>query len=521
MFPKSAILFSCLVFLLSSPIKADFNEVAELRAAYQYLNQLREDADMKLFKKNLMLEKSAGYHAHYLSVNAVIAHLEKPGRPAFSGIKPSDRALAAGYNSKIVTENFSSGQKNSFDSIEGLMSAIYHRFGFLDFSKDEVGIAFAVAETGVNFGYNMGNDQQNRFCQNSIYEGKDSYYQDVCKSGEKVSVKKFDQLANNVMKENPSIIVWPPKGSEQVLTVFYEEIPDPLPSMAVSGYPVSIQFNPYYYNHVSLIRFELYKSKTGALVHPVHVMHKKNDPNHKFTELEFALFPLNRLERGTSYRAEVEYEADGKLASKTWDFTTKALQYPMFVISAHEDFLSLKQNDTYAIYIPPDNQLPFIENLRWESESSLQASVILEDKNTILVTLSGELCKQAQFTMNGERSFFLRLSSLDNLNTNQYYPKKSALSCILQTEKNLPGFKIEAKGETLKMKSGQAYWVEMEAESEITNSLKMQYIEGMRVEVKHLGRNLLKISLTGKPGQKAAFFLNSSRSFEAIIANEN
>ena len=32
-------------------------------------------------------------------------------------------------------------------------------------------------------------------------------------------------------------------------TVFYEEHPDPLPGIGVSGYPISISFNPYYFKN--------------------------------------------------------------------------------------------------------------------------------------------------------------------------------------------------------------------------------------------------------------------------------
>ncbi len=511
----------CLVFLFSSTLRADFDEVAERQAAYQYLNQLREDAGMVFFKRNPILEKSAGHHARYLSVNTVIGHYETPGLPEFSGIKPSDRAISAGYDSKNVTENFSSGQKNSFESIEGLMSAIYHRFGFLAFSKNEIGIAFAQAGKSISFVYNMGNNQQNNLCRNSNYNGRDSYYQSICKNNEKVSAKIVDTLEQNAMKRNPSIIVWPPQGAKHVLSVFYEEIPDPLPNMSVSGYPVSIQFNPFHFKHIRLLRFDLFNSNTDTKIIPVHLMHRKNDPNHKFTDLEFALFPLNRLKWGTTYRAEVDYEADGKIANETWEFTTKALQYPMFVINANQEYLSFKQNNTYAVYVPPESQLPYIEQLRWESASSLQTDVVWEDKNTILVTLSGEPCKQAKFSMKGGRTFYIQLSDQDNLNDDQYYPKNSVLSCILQTVKDMAGFKIQGRGETLKIESGQDYWVEVEADNEVTDKLKMQYIEGMLVKVKHLGQNLLKISLTGNPGQNATFYLKNSRSFEAIIANEN
>ncbi|MBU3914976.1 hypothetical protein KKA14_05515, partial [bacterium] len=256
-------------------------------------------------------------------------------------------------------------------------------------------------------------------------------------------------------------------------------------------------------------------------VTPVHLMHERNDPNHKFTDLEFALFPLNRLKRGTTYRAEVEYEANGNTKNIFWEFTTKESRYPVFEINANQQYLSLKQNITYAVYVPPENQLPYIEQLRWESSPSLNTDVVWEDKNTLLITLSGEPCKQAKFSMNGNRSFYIQLSDQDNLNDDQYYPKKSVLSCILQTVKDMSGFKIQGTGETLKMESGKEYWVEVEADNEVTNELKMRYIEGMLVKVKHLGQNLIRISLTGSPGQNATFFLKNSKSFEAIIANEN
>ncbi len=403
----------------------------EAKSAFHYLNQIRTQAGMSPFIWNSLLERSSLNHAAYLSENRMISHVELPGKANFTGAYPSDRAVAQGYEARNITENHSAGDEDSLSSVDGLMGAIYHRFGFLDFSKDEIGIALTEADKGFNIVYNMGNVRLNRYCQVAINTGEGPFYENFCRDTDLVSAKQVDGLERETREKNPPIVVWPPKEGVDIPVVFYEEIPDPLPNVSVSGYPVSIQFNPAYYSQVNLLSFELYKRQEEGLskVNPVHVMQKRNDPHRKFSENEFALFPLNRLEWGTEYYALVKYQHKGLQFEYAWEFTSKQLEHPLFVLEAKGEALKMVSDRTYFIYFPPSEQFPFIQQLNVESPYSVQVNVDWEDRNTVEITLFGEECRPVHFYLDGRRSFTVQLAQNENWNLEQNYPKRAFQQC--------------------------------------------------------------------------------------------
>ncbi len=418
-------------FLSPSSLHADQSFSMEAQAAYQYLNQVRTRAGMIPLKWNQVLAKSAASHAGYLEKNKLISHLEKPGLSGFSGVTPGERAIAQGYEIRKVIENYSSGRKDSMESIDGLMSAIYHRFGFLDFSIDEVGIALSKNGDSINFVYNMGNELLNRYCRFAIDTKETPYYEGICSRSERVSSVRVDRIENQTAMKNPGYVIWPVEGQKEVPTVFYEEIPDPLPGLSVSGYPVSIQLNPALYASARIKTFKLFRiTKSGDIeIKATHLLTRRSDPNRKLTPLQFALFPLKRLDWGTEYQVRLNLVADDKVIEKTWTFVTQRVPYPMFVISAAGDALDVRRNATYAVYLPPTNQYPFIEKLEMESPYRVQVDVSWEDRNTVLLKLSGQKCQPVHFYLNGNRYFSMRLSSSDNLNPDHTYPTEFDAKC--------------------------------------------------------------------------------------------
>jgi hypothetical protein len=54
---------------------------------------------------NLELLKAARRHSHYMIINNKLGHDETPGKPGFTGKRPSDRTRAAGYQRGGATEN--------------------------------------------------------------------------------------------------------------------------------------------------------------------------------------------------------------------------------------------------------------------------------------------------------------------------------------------------------------------------------------------------------------------------------
>ncbi len=506
-----------LILLFSGEVVADGTLQQEKETAYRYINQLRSQAGLIPFLRSDVLEKSSENHARYLAKNRLAGHLQLEGQPGFTGATPDDRALFAGYASRDVTENFSAGQKDAQNSIDGLMSAIYHRFAFLDLSKNELGIGIERNHQGLNFVYNLGNDLLHRFCQFALFLNDGPFYSDACKHGGKVSAAEFDLRKSDVLQQNPKMIVWPFEGATDIAPVFYDETPDPLPDYRVSGYPISVQLNPFFFKHVELQSFNLFHEASNRRVSPARMLTKALDPNQRLSPFEFALFPLDRLDWDTVYRVEVVFKADGRSVGKTWTFKTVAAHQPMFVIKGQNENLQLVSNKLYAIFIPPERQHPFIERLHWESMSDMKTDVAWQDRNTVLVKLSGEKCESTHFFLNGDRSFILQVADKDNLNPEQSYARGPLPSCLIDTIKDLPGFTVNARGEVIPMRSDQDYWVEITSLDKPVTEVKWQLLDNMRIRVNHLERNILKVRLTGLPGQIATFYLSNSRMFKVVL----
>jgi hypothetical protein len=201
-----------------------------LAEGYSYLNQLRIRASMTELVANPQLEQAALNHANYLADNFLIGHYELEGKNGFSGIQPNDRVVAAGYRSLLVSENVSSGDRKTIDAINGLMSAIYHRFTFLDFVKNEVGIGISLVSDPYfhsAFVFNLGNSEHNQLCQGANFTGSGVYYYNICFPNIKISDADFRAVSssNDAQDKNPDIVQWPANGDSNVPPLFLRNPP--------------------------------------------------------------------------------------------------------------------------------------------------------------------------------------------------------------------------------------------------------------------------------------------------------
>ncbi len=307
----------------------------DLENGYRYLSHLRSLAGMTPLSSNRILERAAKNHDLYMIANNVFGHGERQGDPHFTGASPADRAVYAGYPSRYVLENISAGNHDIEESIDGLFSAIYHRFGFLDFTIDEVGAAF---DTSQSYGYgsvstfDMGNKGIASLCDGPEFSGYGSCTYNICADpNKKVSATKFHKALEDLADQNPAIVLWPFRGARDIPPVFYEEFPDPLPECSVSGYPVSVNFNPLKTNGTpQMLEFSL-QNEEGDEVPLVRTMRHDNDPSGHFSLYDFAIFPQNRLEWGKGYHAKFVYALNGQTHTIEWNFHTKALPGPYYV----------------------------------------------------------------------------------------------------------------------------------------------------------------------------------------------
>lgn len=356
--------------------------------ALSILNKIRLSVNLNQLKLNNTLMFSSQKHSNYLNSNKATGHTEQTNGINFYETTAQRRTSKAGYLSSVVSENVSVGQDNIQESIDGLMSAIYHRFGFLAFNIDELGYG----KKNESYTYNMGNSHLNALCNTSSpFTSSGKYYYEVCKNaGLKIQASTYDGKKNIIINSNPSYVLYPNKNGTNIQPVFYEETPDPLPNYSVSGYPISIQFNPNKVQTSSLVvnSFTL-KDSNNKLLDSIILMDKNNDYNNKFTAGQFALFPKNRLEYDSKYTANINYSQAGTNKQISWSFRTKKLNQTLHRITASQS-IQIQSNQEYALYIVPKNANDILGGIKYEYSagmSILKSDFI--DQNTYAIKVSG------------------------------------------------------------------------------------------------------------------------------------
>ena len=390
----------------------------DLIDGYSYLNQLRVRAGMTEFSANPQLEQAAFNHANYLVDNFMVGHYESAGTTGFTGVRVNDRVVFAGYRSTFVSENVSSGSRKSKDAIDGLMSAIYHRFGFLDFVNNEIGIGIGMV-TSPNFHsayvFNMGNSDYNTLCHGASFTGTGVYHYGICEPDIHIGSADFSAVAIGAQGNNPYIVQWPADGDNDVPPAFFEESPDPLPDYSVSGYPLSVQFNPLTFTDVGVdvTEFKIYRESDNVEIQPTRLLTESTDPSGKFSALEYALFPLVRLDWNTAYRVEVGYVTNSSAETLTWRFTTRDLGVPLYTVRGEGEEILLSSNtEEFAFYVPPTSSFPDLGGrLSFSYSGGMTIVTEFEDGNTVLVNMTGNVGQHATFTFSGERSFIVKISA--------------------------------------------------------------------------------------------------------------
>jgi uncharacterized protein YkwD len=384
-------------------IRPPMEDIAfEKREALAQISQIRASMGMPILLENTALQKAAQAHADYLVQHHVSAHLEKSGQSGFTGTKPLDRALRAGYGARFVGENLSTKSTDAVHSIDGLFSAIYHRFGFLNLSFDEVGIGIAQQTSDARnsaFVYLMGNSEVHRLCTEKSYQGSGRYVYGVCAdTKQRIKAHVYNRARDEIKERNPKIVFYPYDGQREVPPAFYNETPDPLPEYDVSGFPVSVEFNDRYFRKVALISFRLYE-EGGSEVAPVRLLDKRSDPHHELTRRQFALLPLKRLAYGTTYRAEVVYRHNKKKRKILWRFTTRQPIETLKTVRQAETTLRLKRGQGYWIYFEPNHPHDVLGTMRYPAD--LYARFV--DPNTLRIVLSPDDSRGFEITGSGRK----------------------------------------------------------------------------------------------------------------------
>jgi len=387
------------------------------QTAFDYLNSIRQDAGLIKFKPNKKLDKAAASHANYLLRQQKNGHYEKRGWKGYTGKTPSDRVVKAGYASKAVMENVSVNAKTSHKSIDTLFAAIYHRFVFLNFDNDEIGIgsAFTKKKRRItsSFVYNIGSTAIAKLCKKYYPKQNGFFYmQNLCKnSANTVPQSLFQKKQNKIRRKNSKIILFPYLNAKNIPPVFYTENPHPLPGSKVSGYPVSVQFNPAFYKKVKLKKFRLFDAE-GKEIKKYKILTHGNDKNHRFTKLQFAFMPLKRLEYGIVYQVEFEAVADGKRIEKSWCFATQKPEGTLYKITKKNTTLKVKRGEKIILYFEPRSKKDVLSKVRHIDK--LHISYL--DQNTLVVTVPNKRLLRSYTLKTGTRNVTLIIDQSEAFN---------------------------------------------------------------------------------------------------------
>jgi hypothetical protein len=374
----------------------------ETMEARTYLNSIRKLMKMQRLAENKQLKSAAQAHADYLVLNDESAHEEIMAHKNFTGITPVERAFHAGYASSQLSENLSTKNHNARTSVDGLLSAIYHRFGFLNPSIDQIGVGVTQDMKDIDksaFVYLMGNSELNQLCTGSSFSGSGKYIYKVCKeSDHRIQEREFYRSLQYSKQNNPKIILYPYDGEEEVPPAFYSEIPDPLPDHEVSGFPISVEFNDYFFKNVTLHSFRLYV-EGGEEVGDIRLMDKHSDPHQKFTANQYALFPLQRLEYNQEYRAEISYTSKGKKETLIWYFHTRKPTEEFHLITQKEETISIDHGKSHIVYFRPHDPHDIIKNIQFP----VDIDITFLDNNTIKLTLMSDEIDEFDITSDTRR----------------------------------------------------------------------------------------------------------------------
>jgi len=386
-------LFAIYLYHLSAtplPPKLDIKKtqtlhiINEEKNAFNYLNTLRVGAGLIPFESHPLLNQAARNHANYLSKHLTYGHRQDSKHDDFTGEFASSRVTHVGYAAPQVIENVSTHNPNYKESVNGLFSAIYHRFAFLDFRSDTIGIGIS---------QNHHHKAQTAFVYNMSSLGLEELYKQ-----QKVTSDEVRNVLNLNKKLNKKMVLYPFHNQTEVPPAFFDELPDPLPEHKVSGFPISVSFNSFYHKNAKLLKFQLFNQHGVEITNTLKYDHK-TDPNKRLEKLDFVLFPLDRLEWNSRYHVRFHAIVDNRIVKKEWSFSTQKFNIPLHIVESSDSNFKIKQRHSHIFYFPPKSKVDLLSDIAYPSNLDIE----FIDKNTIKLTALAPVNKRQKLLIGNYR----------------------------------------------------------------------------------------------------------------------
>lgn len=242
------------------------------------------------------------------------------------------------------------------------------------------------------------------------------YYREICNPTRRIRTEFLSAQDQNRLESSPTWIAWPPNGVNNIPPAFIDEVPDPLPDLDYSGYPVSLQFNPGKVDEVRLESFQLFRLEENEWHEELEtrLLDEHTDPNKNFSPYQFALFPINRLRWGAEYQVKVSAVINGNRQLIEWRFRVRKLDAPLLNMSKSNVPLLLQSGKEYAIGLVPTRVNPFpLERVKTSRDTRTQIKLHNIDPHTLKVKAIWGSCNEAVLTFKGGRKLRLKREGCD------------------------------------------------------------------------------------------------------------
>ena len=257
--------------------------------AWQEIAVIRGKAKMGALDCIDTIQAAARNHTHYSELNGwVLTHVEDSSKPGFTGVNFWDRmkyAAFSGPGSPMFEVAHSTGDADAAILGQGgWINTLYHRIPFVSYGAK-------------GYGYGGGG---------ALYKGSST----------------IDFASGGATPSASTISTWPVDGDANVWTTFRcaSEIPNPLPTKTVAGYPVSITGGG-----VLNVTTHTLSDPSGSALDHVLITYK-NDPYSATSPLvpkeQAYLITSSVLRPSTKYVAHFAGTSGGAPFDVTFSFTT-------------------------------------------------------------------------------------------------------------------------------------------------------------------------------------------------------
>ncbi|GJH17447.1 CAP domain-containing protein [Caballeronia novacaledonica] len=260
-------------------------------AAFNLLNQQRQQCGFPALQENTVLDQAAAAHAQYQATNNVVSDFETAGATGFTGATYADRAAHFGYPQNTGSVGVSGGiytnatwseTKYGEQAIFGLISGVYH-------------IDIAVAPT------------------NSIGIGKvATTYNGYPQVWHSMTLANYQPVTSNTP------LTFPCQGTTGVSYYGGGEIPTPPATSGNWGTPVAVAGNP----TDTIVMQTGTMTDSSSHVIALQVLDSATDPNKILPKWMGVAYPATPLSPNSQYTVSLTGTINGVAFARTFTFTT-------------------------------------------------------------------------------------------------------------------------------------------------------------------------------------------------------